>query len=353
MAAASSPLHFVFSATQNGVGGGLTVWKALLAEPPEDVTLHYSSFAAPLWTDFHRQRLSQQIHRNWRTYENRGYAQYDDSNRDFDFTRIPHGSRVVLDAVEGMRQLAKELIDRSCSVFLHVQSAERLIRRGPLSSAGNQMRDVIRMCRLRKLIYVGEFVKRHLHGHFPGSLFLRGVDSAVIHTGIECNGSEVDGRDPRTVYYFGRYEKLKNPLFLRQLEAPAKFVGTNRGCSHPVEIPPDLDLGWMPPQQAAELGNIFVFPSVGEAFSVALLEMMSYGKIVIAFRSGGFPEVIEHGRNGYLIEPFDAAAANRIIGDVLANPAKARAIQEAARRCVVERFSLRSYRERFFQALAT
>ena len=97
-------------------------------------------------------------------------------------------------------------------------------------------------------------------------------------------------------------------------------------------MPHDRDLGrGNGPAEAAARGDVFVFPSIGEAFGLAVVEMMSFGKIVIGFRSGAFPEIIEHGKTGFLIDPFDYRAANRILRDLRENPEKKAAIQAAAR----------------------
>jgi glycosyltransferase involved in cell wall biosynthesis len=47
--------------------------------------------------------------------------------------------------------------------------------------------------------------------------------------------------------------------------------------------------------------DIFVLPSLWEAFPIALLEAMSMGKAVIGTAVDGTPEIIEDGRNGILI----------------------------------------------------
>ena len=51
--------------------------------------------------------------------------------------------------------------------------------------------------------------------------------------------------------------------------------------------------------------DIFVLPSLWEAFPIALLEAMSMGKAVIATKVDGTPEIIEHNRNGILIPVED------------------------------------------------
>jgi glycosyltransferase involved in cell wall biosynthesis len=48
--------------------------------------------------------------------------------------------------------------------------------------------------------------------------------------------------------------------------------------------------------------DIFVLPSLWEAFPIALLEAMSMGKAVIGTNVDGTPEIIEHEKNGLLIE---------------------------------------------------
>jgi len=54
--------------------------------------------------------------------------------------------------------------------------------------------------------------------------------------------------------------------------------------------------------------DIYVLCSKHEGLSMALLEAMSYGKLVIATKVGGNREVIVSGENGYLVRPGDSNA---------------------------------------------
>ena len=64
---------------------------------------------------------------------------------------------------------------------------------------------------------------------------------------------------------------------------------------------------------------------------MVVAEAMAAGTPVIATRVGGIPEMIDHGRSGYLFEPGDVGALTSQLRFLLENPEAAQKMgQEAA-----------------------
>ncbi len=59
--------------------------------------------------------------------------------------------------------------------------------------------------------------------------------------------------------------------------------------------------------------DIFVLPSLKEAFGLVLLEAMAFGLPVVATRVGGIPEVVEHQKTGLLVPPGNIVALSQAI----------------------------------------
>lgn len=67
--------------------------------------------------------------------------------------------------------------------------------------------------------------------------------------------------------------------------------------------------GKLPPTNLPEYyqaADIFVLPSYTEGLPLSILEAMSCGLPIITTNVGGIPEVVENGKNGFIIDPGDA-----------------------------------------------
>lgn len=88
--------------------------------------------------------------------------------------------------------------------------------------------------------------------------------------------------------------------------------------------------------QAADLG---LFTSESESFCLGILEAMCFGCPSVSTAVGGIPEVVESGVSGELVAGADPAALALAVEGLLRDPARRRAMGEAARRRAAERFS--------------
>ena len=84
---------------------------------------------------------------------------------------------------------------------------------------------------------------------------------------------------------------------------------------------------------------VLVYVTSSEGLGSGALLAMSAAVPVIASNIGGLPEVIRHGENGLLVEN-DEAAISSAIRQLLDHPEQARQIGAAARRNVLERFTV-------------
>jgi glycosyltransferase involved in cell wall biosynthesis len=103
------------------------------------------------------------------------------------------------------------------------------------------------------------------------------------------------------------------------LEGQVRAATSNPGVGANLRV--EL-LPWTSPSKLFDLmrkADIIAIPSCVELFGMAALEAMALGKPVIATRYGGIVEVIRHGQDGLLVNPFDrrefADALVRLAGD--------------------------------------
>lgn len=77
--------------------------------------------------------------------------------------------------------------------------------------------------------------------------------------------------------------------------------------------------------------DVFLLPSDLESFGLAALEAMACEVPVVATRVGGLSEVVEHGVDGYLVEPRDVTSAAKYALDILTRADRGREMGQRAR----------------------
>ena len=174
---------------------------------------------------------------------------------------------------------------------------------------------------------------------------------------------------PLTVLFVGRLEKRKGaldlfeaiPQVLRKLP-DTRFVLTGAdnslhdgflmqtGMDYPAyfaahypQCLPNVTFSGMVSdeelQQHYQACDLFVAPSLYESFGLIYLEAMNYAKPAIGCRSGGVPEVIDHGQTGLLVDPEAPAQLAEAIISLLQSPEKLRSMGLAGRERILTHFN--------------
>lgn len=84
--------------------------------------------------------------------------------------------------------------------------------------------------------------------------------------------------------------------------------------------------------------DIFVFPSISEGFSNALLEAMAHGKPVIAFNISSMPEMVDDGVTGFLTHFDDVPELAEKVIQLAKDPALRKEMGEHARKKISSKF---------------
>lgn len=95
--------------------------------------------------------------------------------------------------------------------------------------------------------------------------------------------------------------------------------------------------------------DLLVHPSKVESFSLTILEAMACGTPVVSSAVGAIPELVEHGRSGFLVQPGDALALTNTIREILENPQKAQTLAQAACKVVRQKFSIQEQARKYLE----
>lgn len=97
-------------------------------------------------------------------------------------------------------------------------------------------------------------------------------------------------------------------------EVIRKYIVDNILESNVLLIGEEVNLG-----NILSVGDLFLLPSELESFGLAALEAMASGLPVVATKTGGLPELIEHGKTGFLAEVGDIQGITDYCYELLTN----------------------------------
>jgi glycosyltransferase involved in cell wall biosynthesis len=184
------------------------------------------------------------------------------------------------------------------------------------------------------------------HGIERVDLWQRGVDTETFHP----DASTTQMRDylsqgqpeSRLLLYVGRLGAEKEIERIREVlvampEARLAIVGDgphrdNLECYFAGT--PTHFVGYLGGEKlsaAYAAADAFIFPSRTETLGLVLLEAMAAGCPVVAARSGGIPDIVTDGCNGYLFDPQDPQGAVDAASKIFADPTANRRLRANAR----------------------
>jgi len=116
-----------------------------------------------------------------------------------------------------------------------------------------------------------------------------------------------------------------------------KDLVLNLGLEKNVEF-----IGQLPNRNVMEymsICDLFTLPSWQETLGLVYLEVMAHGKPVIGVRGQGIDGIVEHKRNGMLVEPKDIDSLVEGIEYLTNHPQEARKMGERAKELVLENYT--------------
>ncbi len=185
------------------------------------------------------------------------------------------------------------------------------------------------------------------HGIERVDLWQRGVDTETFHPDLASDEmrNRLSQGNPSSplLLYVGRLgaekeiERIK-PILEAIPDARLALVGDgpNRQAleEHFAGTPTNF-VGYL---RGRELGaayasaDAFIFPSRTETLGLVLLEAMAAGCPVVAARSGGIPDIVTDGVNGYLFDPQDELGAIAATKNLLSQTQERQTLREEARK---------------------
>jgi glycosyltransferase involved in cell wall biosynthesis len=194
-----------------------------------------------------------------------------------------------------------------------------------------------------------------------------GRNAEVIYNGVDaetfCPGAELS--PPLTVLSVGNLIPIKgHALLLHAFARVSKVVpecaleifgdGPERG--NLVRLAEELGTSgrvrFRGRQNRGEIAEamrrcaVFALPSSYEGLGCVYLEAMASGKAVIGCRGQGIEEVVEHGKNGFLITPGNEAELSESVRMVLQSEDFRRRVGANARRTILQGHTLQEQARR-------
>jgi glycosyltransferase involved in cell wall biosynthesis len=197
--------------------------------------------------------------------------------------------------------------------------------------------------RAKKIIAVSEHTRQLALKHYS-------VNVEVVPNGADVKHlapSEIKVNTPPRLIFAGRFVTQKNPFAIIQVLSQLKDL--NWTCSmlgdgplfedvkHEIEkagMSERFDLpGWVTPDTVLEYfakSDILFMPSLSEGLPVVGVQALATGLAIVASKIGGFLDLVDNGKNGYLIDVRDVSAFSNSLREIISDPEFLLKLREAS-----------------------
>ena len=193
------------------------------------------------------------------------------------------------------------------------------------------------------IVAVSEFTRQLAMQKYkePIEVVLNGVDLTTLRPQqIVLNG-------PPRVIFAGRFMEQKNPLQFVQTLQELKALDWQAVMIGDGVLMPDVQCaikeaglqdrfhltGWIDPQEVLgwfEKSDILFMPSRTEGLPVVGVQALAKGLAIVASRVGGFVDLVDEDRNGYLIQRPDTMQFSSSLSKLLSDSARLLAFRTAS-----------------------
>jgi glycosyltransferase involved in cell wall biosynthesis len=103
-------------------------------------------------------------------------------------------------------------------------------------------------------------------------------------------------------------------------------------------------------EHAFQRASVLLLPSYSEGLPYSVLEAMSYGVPTICTDVGALPDVVQHGVEGFLVEPKNVEKLSEAMEKLLSNPLLVKNMGEKSRDKMQASYSLDALNKKFKKA---
>ena len=186
--------------------------------------------------------------------------------------------------------------------------------------------------RAKRVVAVSEFTRQLALQHYSVAVQVIPNGADVTHLAP----SEIKVNTPPRLVFAGRFVYQKNPVAIVQILSQLKDI--NWQCTMLGDGPMFEDVkreigktgmnerfdlpGWVTPEQVLDhfsKSDILFMPSFSEGLPVVGVQALAKGLAIVASRIGGFLDLVDENKNGYLIEVHDKDAFAGILRELISD----------------------------------